>query len=169
VGGGLALVALAAVLVGNHFLSPSGTGSGSFGIATTTANCPAAQVPGAGAQCPASSECWAGTVNLEGTITMSALPCAGPHSWQTYAIGIMPASSATFNSDALKDDPTVRSVCSATVLLKSRVGQAQQIPRHKWEIQAVAPDEAAFDSGVRTYRCIAGLHLHTSFTSQFDS
>ncbi|HEY3905740.1 MAG TPA: protein kinase [Streptosporangiaceae bacterium] len=167
VGGGLALIAVAAILVGNHFLSPSGAGS--FGIASTTANCPATHVPGAGAQCPASSECWAGTVNIEGSITMSALPCAGPHSWQTYAIGIMPASSATFNSYALQNDPTVRSVCSATVMLKSRVGQAKQIPRHKWEIQVVPPDEAAFDSGVRTYRCIAGIHLHTSFTSQFDS
>jgi hypothetical protein len=169
VGGGLALIAVAAVLVGNHFLSPSGATSGSFGIATTTANCAAAQLPGASAQCPASSECWAGTVNIEGTKTMSALPCDGPHAWQTYAIAIMPASSATFNSDALASDPTVRSVCSKTVMLKSRVGQAARISSRKWETQVVAPDEAAFDSGVRTYRCIAGLHLHNSFTSQFDS
>jgi hypothetical protein len=81
----------------------------------------------------------------------------------------MPASSATFNSDALASDPTVRSVCSKTVMLKSRVGQAGRIPSRRWETQVVAPDEAAFDSGVRTYRCIAGLHLHNSFTSQFDS
>jgi serine/threonine protein kinase len=163
VGGGLALIALAAVLVGNHFLSSSsgqtGAGptaaSGSFGIATTTDDCPAAQVPGAGARCPAAPECWAGIVNIEGNITISSLPCAGPHTFQTFAIGIMPASAATFNADALGNNPTVRSVCSSAVMRQSQTSQAKQIPPGKWEIQVVPPDEAAFDTGVRTYRCIA--------------
>jgi len=184
VGGGLALLALAAVLVGNHFLSPgsnpSGSGpsgpsgptgsSGSFGIATTTSNCPAAGVPGAGAQCPAAPECWAGYANIEGTITINALPCVGPHSWQTFAIGIMPANSATFNANTLATDPTVRAVCSATVMLNSRVGQARKIPQRKWEIQVVPPDEVQFDNGVRTYRCIANANgLDGASNSQFGS
>jgi len=166
VGGGLALLALAAVLVGNHFLStssgPTGTGSsgptassGSFGIATTTSNCPAAAVRGAGAQCPAAPECWAGLANIEGTVTINVLPCAGPHIYQTFAIGIMPANSATFNSNVLINDPTVRAVCSSTVMLKSRVGQAAKVPLRKWDIELVPPDEVQFDNGVRTYRCVA--------------
>ncbi|HET7014865.1 MAG TPA: protein kinase [Streptosporangiaceae bacterium] len=166
VGGGLALLALAAVLVGNHFLSsssgPTGSGpsgptgsSGSFGIATTTSNCPAAAVPGAGAQCPAAPECWAGLANIEGTVTINVLPCAGPHIFQTFAIGIMPVNSATFNSNVLANDPTVRAVCSGTVMLKSRVGQAAKVPLRKWDIEVVPPDEVQFDNGIRTYRCVA--------------
>ena len=166
VGGGLALLALAAVLVGNHFLSssngPSGSGpsgptgsSGSFGIATTTSNCPAASVPGAGAQCPAAPECWAGLANIEGTVTINVLPCAGAHIFQTFAIGIMPANSATFNSNVLANVPTVRAVCSGTVMLKSRVGQAAKVPLRKWDIEIVPPDEVQFDNGIRTYRCVA--------------
>jgi serine/threonine protein kinase len=179
VGGGLALLALAAVLVGNHFLSPgsgpSGNGpsvptgsAGSFGIATTTSNCPAAGVPGAGAQCPAAPECWAGFADIEGTVTINVLPCAGRHSWQTFAIAIMPANSATFNSNVLANDPTVRAVCSSAVMLRSRTGQASRIPLRKWQIQVVPPDEVAFDNGVRTYRCIASSGgLDGTLTSQF--
>lgn len=176
VGGVLALFALAAVLVGNHFLSsstgptasgstgpssagPGSTGpsgsSGGFGIATTTSNCPAAAVPGAGAQCPAAPECWNGYVDIGGTVTISSLPCTGPHIFQTFAIGIMPASSATFNSDALANDPTVRAVCSTAVMAKSRTGTGTSIPPRKWEVQVLAPDEVAFDNGARAYRCIA--------------
>jgi hypothetical protein len=183
IGGGLALIAVAAVLVGNHFLSPStptsnsgstgGSGpsaaSGSFGIATTTDNCPAAQVPGAGAQCPAAPECWAGYISIGGSISINPLPCDGPHLYQTFAIGIMPTSSATFDSDTLKTDPTVRAVCSAAVLLNSRSSQGKRVPPRKWEVQVVAPDEAAFDSGVRTYRCMATAHEQTLYTSEFGS
>jgi serine/threonine protein kinase len=176
VGGGLALVALAAVVIGNHFASANGSQSGSgspgpvgsFGISTTATDCPAAAVSNAGARCPAAPECWAGFVDIEGAITINSLPCAGPHSWQTFAIGIMPANSATFNADTLQADPTVRAVCSAPVLMRSRAGQASGVPRRKWTIQVVPPDEAAFDSGVRTYRCIARDNgLNSSDTSQF--
>jgi serine/threonine protein kinase len=166
VGGGLALLALAAVVIGNHFLSPSS----SFGIATTTGDCPAAQVPGAGARCPAAPECWTGILDAEGVITTSALPCTGPHTWQTFAIGIMPSGSSGFNVDVVQANPTVRAVCSSAVLLRSRVGQARQIPLKKWMIQVVPPDEAAYDSGVRTYRCLASSSgLDGATSPQFGS
>jgi len=33
--------------------------------------------------------------------------------------------------------------------------RARLIPRKDWEIQVMPPDEVAFDSGARAYRCIA--------------
>ena len=41
------------------------------------------------------------------------------------------------------------------VLLRSRLGRARQIPQASWEISVLPPDETAFDSGARAYRCVA--------------
>ncbi len=54
-------------------------------------------------------------------------------------------------------------------LLSSRVGNARKIPQSQWSIQVVPPDEAAFETGVRTYRCLASLGYGESQTSQFGS
>ncbi len=180
-GGGLVAIAVAAGIIGARILSPSaapgaapgaGAGAGAigtFGIATTTSHCPAAAVAGAGARCPASPECWQGLVEIEGTITATTLPCAGPHSWQTFAIGIMPADASTYNANIVQANPVVRAVCSWAVLLSSRTGRATLIRRSQWHIQVLPPDEAAYDSGVRTYRCLASAGYGTARTSQFGS
>ncbi len=188
VGGGLVLVGAAGLIVGDRLLAPAGTPArtgatgnatattattgnaiDTFGIATTTTHCPAAAaVAGAGARCTASPECWDGLVEDEGIITTpSPLPCTGQHTWQTFAIGIMPSSSASFNVNIVQANPTVGAVCSYAVLLSSRVGNARKIPQSQWSIQVVPPDEAAFDTGVRTYRCLASLGYGESQTSQF--
>lgn len=178
---GLIVVVAAALVVGARLLAhgggPARTGNGraagpvgsigSFGIATTTAHCPAASVPAAGARCPSSPECWDGLVETEGVITASSLPCAGPHSWQTFAIAIMPAGASTFNVNIVQANKVVRSVCSYQVLLASRAGRARLFAPSRWSIQVVPPDEAAYNSGVRTYRCLASLGYGRSLTSQF--
>jgi hypothetical protein len=184
IGGGLVLVAIAGVIVGHRLLSPVGTpvragttvrastpgnAIDTFGVATTTSHCPAASVAGAGARCTASPECWDGLVENEGVITASALPCTGQHTWQTFAIGIMPTSVASFNANIVQANPTVSAVCSYPVLLSSLVGKARLIPRSQWSIQVVPPDEAAFDSGIRAYRCLAALGYGESRTSQFGA
>jgi hypothetical protein len=68
-------------------------------------------------------------------------------------------------------NPTVSAVCSYPVLLSSRVGKARLIPKSQWSIQVLPPDEAAFDSGIRTYRCLAALvdGYGASRTSQFGA
>lgn len=193
---GLALAVIASLIIGSRFLAHGvgahgagahgagahGVGArgggkrartgpagaiGTFGIATTTSNCPAASVPGAGARCPKSPECWDGLLESEGVITASPLPCAGSHTWQTFAIGIMPSDASAFNVNIVQANPAVRAVCSYKVLLASRAGRARLIPRHRWNIQVLPPDEAAYNSGVRTYRCLATLGYARSRTSQF--
>jgi serine/threonine protein kinase len=182
---GIVLLVGAAAVVGARFLAPgastgapaapASTGAGSvaapaagFGVPTVTSGCPAAPVPGAGARCPRSPECWAGPVISAGSASARSLPCTAPHVWQTFAIAILPAGVRTFDQPTVAGNLTVRAVCSMRVLLASRRVAARQLPAGAWEIFVLPPDEAAFDSGARAYRCLA--HLRTGAdpsTSQF--
>jgi hypothetical protein len=129
---------------------------GVLGVPTVAQGCPAAAVPGAGARCPSAPECWNGIVEISGNETASPLPCDGTHDWETFAIAILPSSVTTFDAEQVAANPTVRAVCSMAVMLRSRHGAARRIPAGVWEIQVLPPDEAAFDSGARAYRCLAG-------------
>lgn len=155
----------------------TGTGSGAgavgaigtYGIATTTAHCPAASVSKS-ARCPATPECWDGTFEQEGVITLSPLPCGGPHSWQTFAIGIMPPDASTYNVNVVQANATVRAVCSQAVLLRSRNVRGRLVAPGQWMIQVAPPDEEAYNTGVRTYRCLAGPGSYNGArTSQFGA
>ena len=188
-GGGVA-VAAAALLVVPMLLSPGDSSAGNgragngpaganspgasrpgavgvFGVATTTENCPAASVAGASATCVQTPECWAGVTEINGVISASSLPCGQPHTWQTFAIAIMPTGSATFDVNVVQANPTVQALCSTKVLLASRTGAALQVPQSAWSIQVMPPDEAAYDSGLRTVRCLAGHGLDELKAAQF--
>jgi hypothetical protein len=97
---------------------------------------------------------------VAGSASAGSLPCAGPHVWETFAIAILPADTRTFDQNIVAANPVVRAVCSMSVLLRSRLGRARLIPRSAWEIDVLPPDETAYDSGARAYRCVA--HLLTS-------
>jgi len=150
--------------------SSQGTGLapvGAFGIATMQAGCPAASVRRAEARCPASPECWAGLVEISGVVSAEALPCDQAHYWETFAIAIMPAGARTFDQPTLAENPTVRAVCSLPVLLASRRVDARRIPASSWQIEVLPPTEAAYDSGTRTYRCVADVTGTQPSTSEF--
>ena len=187
VGGGLAVVIVAALLIVTRVLAhgpgavgsgAAGTGSadggaagaiGNYGIPTTTKNCPAASVSG-NARCPASPECWDGVNEDAGVITANPLHCNAPHTWQTFAIGIMPSDVATYNVNVVQANSIVRAVCSDQVLLRSRNLRGRLVPPAKWIIQVAPPDEAAYNTGVRTYRCLArGADDDGTRTSQFGA
>jgi tRNA A-37 threonylcarbamoyl transferase component Bud32 len=140
---------------------------GVFGVATTTRHCPAASVPGANAACVTTPECWAGVNDFSGVISARSLPCSQPHTWQTFAIAIMPSDSATFDVNIVQANPIVQALCSTKVLLASRTGAALQVPPSAWSIQVMPPDEAAYDTGVRTVRCLAGHGLDQLNSAQF--
>ena len=140
---------------------------GVFGVGTTTKNCPAALVTGAGAACVTTPECWAGVNDFNGVISASPMPCTQSHTWQTFAIAMMPSESATFNVNIVQANPTVQALCSIKVLMASRTGAALRVPQSAWSIQVMPPDEAAYDTGVRTVRCLAGHGLDGLNTAQF--
>jgi hypothetical protein len=112
-------------------------------------------------------ECWAGVNDFNGVVSAAPVPCGQPHTWQTFAIAMMPSDSATFDVNIVQANPTVRALCSAKVLLASRTGAALQVPQGEWSIQVMPPDETAYNTGVRTVRCLAGHGLDELKTSQF--
>jgi hypothetical protein len=74
----------------------------------------------------------------------------------------------TFDQNIVQNNASVRAVCSMRILLRSRLGPARLIPPRAWEIAVMPPDEAAFDSGSRAYRCVAHLlRTRNPRTSQF--
>jgi hypothetical protein len=193
---GIAVLVVAATLLGVRFFGPAaspaagssagasasqgaaGTGTSAtasaaastasvYGIATTSAGCPAAAVRGAVARCPAQPECFNGLVVIAGSATAAPLPCDHAHYWQTFAIAILPAGVQTFDQPAVSADPTVRKVCSPAVMLAARQGRARLLPAADWEIQVLPPSEAAFDSGSRAYRCVATEIGHQPGVTQF--
>jgi hypothetical protein len=106
-------------------------------------------------------------VEISGVVSAGPLPCDQPHSWETFAVAIMPAGARTFYQPTLAQNPTVRAVCSLPVLLASRHGSARRIPAASWQIEVLPPTEAAYDSGTRTYRCVADAGDSQPSTSQF--
>jgi hypothetical protein len=182
------MIAGAAVVLGARFLPHGGgtatnSGNGSthtagsgaaggspnvFGIPTVTAGCPAASVRVAGARCPAHPECWAGMVEVSGAVSARSLPCTQAHYWETFAIAILPADARTFEQPTLEKNPTVSAACSLRVLLASRRGRALRLAVSAWRVDVLPPTEAAFYSGVRTYRCIASVLGRQPRTSLFS-
>ena len=137
-----------------------------FGIRTTSAGCPATRRVAA-ARCPASPECFGGLVVSAGSTTAAPVACNRSHYWETFAIAILPAGVRTFDQDAVGADRVVRTVCSETVMLASRRGQARRLPARDWRIDVLPPSEAAFSSGTRVYRCLANEIGQQPRLSQF--
>jgi hypothetical protein len=159
--------ASASAAPGQSSASAAATAASVYGIATTSADCPAAAVQGVVARCPAKPECFNGLVVISGSATAGPLPCDQSHYWQTFAIAILPADVQTYSQPMVAADPTVRKVCSQAVMLSSRQGQARHLPAADWEIQVLPPSEAAFASGARAYRCLATEIGHQPGVSQF--
>jgi hypothetical protein len=112
-------------------------------------------------------ECWNGLVEISGVVTAGPLPCTQPHSWQTFAIAIMPSDAATYNVNIVQANPTVQALCSAKVLLASRTGAALSVAQSAWNIEVLPPDEQAYNTGVRTVRCLAGHGYNALNSAQF--
>jgi hypothetical protein len=104
---------------------------------------------------------------LSGTTIIESEPCTQPHTFETFAIALMPAGARTFDYDTLKTNPTVSKVCSTAVLLRSRQAWARRLPAGNWDAEPLPPSEAAFDRGTRTYRCVGANFGTSPSASQF--
>ena len=169
---GVVLLVGAAAVVGARVLSPgastgapavpASTGAGpvaapaaGFGVPTVTSGCPAASVPGAGARCPRSPECWAGLVVTAGSASARSLPCTRPHVWQTFAIAILPAGVRTFDAEHRGGQPHGEGGVLHAGAARVTPGRGAPLPAGSWQITVLPPDEAAFGGGARAYRCLA--------------
>ncbi|HEY7488508.1 MAG TPA: protein kinase [Streptosporangiaceae bacterium] len=142
--------------------SPGGStqgGSGAYGVATVAQDCPAATIAAARARCTQTAECWGGMVSIAGDTRATRYDCRVKHTWETFAIAVMPPDGETWNDSELQQNPTVKKVCSRTTLLSSRRGAGLTKPAGDWTPGVLPPSRSAFDRGVRVYRCVASLGL----------
>ncbi|UBU15012.1 serine/threonine-protein kinase [Nonomuraea gerenzanensis] len=124
------------------------------GLDTYTENCPAARIKGGGAACVREAECWGGLVIIVGDTKARRLGCEESHSWETFAVAPIPKDAETYVQQDLARHPTVKKVCSRTVLLATRTGTARSLAAG-WEADVMPPSQSQFEDGVRFYRCIA--------------
>ncbi|WP_433438531.1 hypothetical protein [Nonomuraea sp. CA-141351] len=124
---------------------------------TYTEDCPASKVRGAGAACVREQECWGGPVIITGDTKARRLGCEEKHSWETFAVAPIPSDADTYVQQDPARHPTVKRVCSRTMLLASRVGTARTIGAARWQADVMPPSQAQFEQGVRFYRCIGSL------------
>ncbi|WP_219825651.1 serine/threonine-protein kinase [Nonomuraea typhae] len=126
------------------------------GLDTYTENCPAAKVKGAGAACVKESECWGGLAIVAGDTRARRLGCEEKHSWETFAVGRIPADSETYDQQDLERHPTIKKVCGVATMLASRRGK-EQVERSRWMTTVLPPSAARFEKGDRVYRCVGGV------------
>ncbi|MBP2703821.1 protein kinase [Microbispora sp. RL4-1S] len=125
-----------------------------LGVATMTVGCPAADVAGAHAACVVLPECWGGLVVNAGDARARKTDCAKPHTWETFAVGPMPADLTTSDQETVARHPTVAAVCDVSVLMASRPDRSASISADRWEVEVLPPDAARFATGERAYRCL---------------
>ena len=129
-----------------------------YGVRTVTEGCPAAQVPDGQAQCVEKAECWSGMVVINGEIeSIRRLPCDQDHSYETYAIALVPGDVADPYRDVLEAHPIVQKVCNTDILLASRFGDALQFGADRWQPEILAPSSDDKSTELGVYRCVASI------------
>lgn len=101
------------------------------------------------------AECWGGLVIIVGDTKARRLGCEESHSWETFAVAPIPKDAETYVQQDLARHPTVKKVCSRTVLLSTRTGTARDLAAAQWKADVMPPSQSQFEDGVRFYRCIA--------------
>ncbi|MFC7550526.1 protein kinase [Plantactinospora sp. GCM10030261] len=132
--------------------TPSGVGPGATasGAAGALPGCPAG-LP-AGARCPTELECY-GPVRIRGSAAQAErVPCSGRHTWESYAVGDLPAEVDAGNHASVVTEPTVARICAATTF----TAVSGQPVVDGWRFEVLPPDRSAVATGDRAYRCLAG-------------
>jgi hypothetical protein len=102
-------------------------------------------------RCPDKLECFGSAFPEGGVLTAPVVPCAGRHTWEAYAVGELPDGTRPAVAGS---NPAVRRLCNEgnfrIVSLRLDAG---------WRFEVLPPGQDAYDSGERTYRCLAGKGL----------
>jgi len=155
--GGFGVFLLLAASVGGAWLASSqgprmrSLASRLTSPATSTLPVALSRLPGceaATAHCPAQLECY--TRRADGGPTARQVSCARPHSWEVFAVGLLPSGVEPRDRDAVTTDPIVRKVCSTATFrrLTTRTDGTE------WALSVLPPTSAD-----RTFRCLAGQGL----------
>ena len=110
-----------------------------------------AALPGGG-RCPTELECF-GPVRVRGShASAEQVPCVGRHTWESYALGDLPAAVPPDDYQVVKAEPTVRLVCG-TGTFKQATGLTAGA---EWKFEVLPPTAEEVAGGERSYRCLAG-------------
>ncbi len=80
------------------------------------------------------------------------MPCAGRHTWESYAEGLLPAEVDATNHRAVKADPTVDKVCTPNIFWLTTGLSASD----GWKFEVLPPVADGPEPSDRTFRCLAG-------------
>ena len=99
-------------------------------------------------RCPDGLECYDELSGSGDVPSADTVPCAGRHTWEVFALGDLPASADPADAES---DAGVRALCNegSFRVISLRLEQG-------WQFDVLPPSRKAFDSGDRTYRCLAG-------------
>jgi serine/threonine protein kinase len=114
-----------------------------------------------GAVCPARPECFDRVTVLAGAARAKSLPCDGPHTWQAFAIGRLPAGGSPPRYPDLKSQPKVRQLCNPATLALVDLDDAG------WRVDVLPPSPEAYAAGDRSFRCVAGTGVDGQSTPAF--
>jgi len=99
-------------------------------------------------RCPDGLECYGPLTKDRGVASAESVSCSGRHTWEAFALGELSASADPRKAES---DNGVRELCSEgsfrVISLRLEKG---------WRFDVLPPSREAFDSGDRTYRCLAG-------------
>jgi serine/threonine protein kinase len=116
----------------------------------TTSSVPVAlsRLPGCeapAAHCPEQIECY--TRRSDSGRIARKVSCAGPHSWEVFAVGRLPSDVEPGDRDAVTTTPIVREVCSTETFRRTTT----RTDSKEWALSVLPPVSAD-----RTFRCLAG-------------
>jgi molecular chaperone HscA len=125
--------------------SPAGPGPNAAGSSPSAA---AAKSPGRAVPaglvtcgerlCPAKENCWGGLVVAGGAASAGQRDCAKKHSWETFAVGFLPADAFGVSHNPLQARADIKALCSLDVLrARLRTPPAGAV---EWEAKALPVD-----------------------------
>lgn len=118
--------------------------------------------------------CYGDLIMTGGVHTARRVPCGGPHSWETFAVGRLDSSTNAPTVQQVASDPVVRSTCTTENLDRYLGGGPK--PKHgpkpskhdkgkhsadhhgpptTYRIAVLGPDRAAFAAGAHGFGCLA--------------
>jgi serine/threonine protein kinase len=103
-----------------------------------------------GAGCPTAPQCFDTLTVSAGVARARALPCTQPHTWEVFAIGMLPAGVPGVGYQEVKADQAVERICNSGVLV------LVDMAARSWQVDVLPPSPEAFAGGDRTFRCLAG-------------
>jgi hypothetical protein len=114
-----------------------------------------------GAACPSAPQCFDSLTVSSGVARARSLPCTRPHTWEVFAIGLLPGDVRAVGYPAVKSQQTVARVCnSATLTLID-------MDARSWQVDVLPPSPEAFAGGDRSFRCLAGTGPNRQTTAAF--